>query len=119
MNIEILKKAGIDYDSGLDRFMGDTELYGTVLNLFLADHTMDDAVSAREREDFRAMFETMHELKGIAGNEDMTELYRAICPLVELLREAPYDASAIDGAFGQVRELYRTAKQGIADAREG
>lgn len=47
MNIEILKKAGIDYDSGLDRFMGDTELYGTVLNLFLADHTMDDAVSAR------------------------------------------------------------------------
>lgn len=117
MNTDILKRAGIDYDSGLDRFMGDAELYETVLAMFLDDCSLQKAGDARAKGDYPAMFEAMHELKGVAGNEDMTDLYKASCELVELLRGgSDYDYAAIDRSFDEVSRSYAAAKAGILDA---
>ena len=118
MNIETLKRAGIEYDSGPERFMGDVELYETVLSMFLSDRSIDEADEARRRGDYSGMFEALHELKGVAGNEDMTVLYRSVSSAVELLRSGPYDGEAIDGAYETVKKNYSAAKQGIIDARE-
>jgi HPt (histidine-containing phosphotransfer) domain-containing protein len=118
MNVEALKKAGIDYDSGLDRFMGDASLYEMVLGLFLDDDSIEKAGAALSARDYSSMFEVMHGLKGVAGNEDMTALYKASSELVELLRGEVRDEAAVAGSFRRVSEIYNTAKLGIINARE-
>ena len=80
MDISILESCGIDYSHGLARFLGDTALYESVLEMFLNDSTMDEARAAMSARDYQALFEAAHQLKGISGNQDMTMLYG--CPAV-------------------------------------
>lgn len=117
MDIKILNSHGIDYDKGVARFMGDSQLYEMVLVAFLSDTTMERAEKCYAEKDYPGLFSCAHEMKGSCGNVDMTELYLAASVLVDLLRAKNCDEKAIDDAFTELRRRYTLARDGIEAAR--
>ncbi|MDO5560703.1 MAG: Hpt domain-containing protein [Oscillospiraceae bacterium] len=119
MDAHIIKKYGIDYDSGVRRFMGDVELYETVLTAFLKDKILDYARAAYQEKEYEKLFALAHEIKGSSSNADMYELYAASCILVELLRNGEYDEEKITQAFINFETAYNRARTGIISAQGG
>ncbi|MDY4611311.1 MAG: Hpt domain-containing protein [Sphaerochaetaceae bacterium] len=118
MNSMKLRQAGIDYEAGVRRFLGDKELYETVLTAFLADTAMERALSAFARHDRASLFASAHELKGSSGNADMTDVYATSCALVSLLRDATSTDDEIADSFMRLKEAYVNAMDGIREASE-
>lgn len=118
MVAERLRQAGIDYRAGLSRFLGDGELYETVLTAFLADAALEKAQAAFARGDRAALFQCAHEIKGSAGNADMAVLYEASCALVTLLREPSSTDAAVARSFATWEGAYAAARAGIREALE-
>ena len=118
MDIRVLEEYGINYKSGLERFLGDVELYEMVLDAFLKDTTLEKAKNALEEKDYKQLFEFIHQLKGSSGSSDMIELYNASCKLVELLRNDVYDEERIYECFFEVESSYIRTKEGITKARK-
>lgn len=117
MNKEILKAHGVDYDAGVRRFMGDEPLYEEMLIAFLADECAANAESALKKQDYKALFEQVHALKGVAGNLDMTELYRAASELTNVLRKEELPGSdAIAAMCETMLAAYRRVMAGIQAA---
>ena len=112
MNAARLRAAGIDYDAGVKRFLGDTDLYELVLQTFLQDTTLERAEAAFSDKQRDALFACVHELKGSSGNADMTVLYHATCALVELLRAGASTDEEIAESFQQFQTAYLSAKAG-------
>ena len=86
MNIEILKSADIDYDSGVERFSGLDAVYQKFLRMFPEDPSYKGTIEAIEKKDYESAFTNAHTLKGTAGNLSLSELYRTASLLVEDLR---------------------------------
>jgi HPt (histidine-containing phosphotransfer) domain-containing protein len=118
MNMTKLRQSGIDYEAGVTRFLGDRELYETVLTAFLADSTMDRASVAFEKHDYTALFSCVHELKGVSGNADMTDVYAASCSLVSLLRGNTGTDEEVAACFLTLKDAYARAISGIREASE-
>lgn len=118
MNVAKLTSAGIDYASGVARFLGDTALYELVLTTFLADPMLEQARAAYARKDRTALLNCVHDIKGSSGNADMTRLYLASSALVALLRSESYTDAALDKGFQAFEQAYLLAKEGIRDASE-
>lgn len=116
MDKEILLRHGIDYDKGLERFLGEEELYQEVLAAFLDLDCLDKAVSAYDSGDFKALFEVAHEVKGSSGNCDMTTLFATSSELCDLLRFGNYDESKITPLYRNFSEAYKSAYDGIKAA---
>lgn len=65
MDFSLLKQAGINTDSAVERFMGNEALYVKMLKKFLDDHTFADLVDAAAESCGQAALEASHTLKGI------------------------------------------------------
>lgn len=113
MDITILEDYGIVYKKGLARCMGDAEFYEKLLSMFLNDDSFERSKKAYEEKDYHKMFQCTHELKGACGNADMKDLYQAVCPLVELLRNDSGSEDEIKNSFDKVEAAYDKAKEGI------
>jgi HPt (histidine-containing phosphotransfer) domain-containing protein len=114
MDQTILKQHGIRYEDGVQRCMGDNELYETVLVEFLEDTTVAVAAKALQNQDWQGVFDQLHTLKGVAGNLDMADLYADSCALVEKLRNnAAPDATEIARDFSALKSRYEFVQQGI------
>lgn len=113
MDAERLKKYGINYEKGLERFMGDRRLYESVLLSFLHDTTIRNAEEAFRSGDYSRLFYCTHELKGACGNADITTVYNAACELVELLRANTADDGCIERSFLSLTAAYKKAADGI------
>ena len=118
MNAAALAACGIDYEAGIRRCAEDPAFYEWLLSVFLEDTAFDRACAAREAGDARELFTSLHELKGVAGNAAMTELYRAVCPVVELLRGGSTDPAEIDRLFAPVQRAYARTCEGIQMAMD-
>lgn len=117
MNRDILEKNGIDYAAGLGRFMEDEELYDEMLTAFLSDDSFSKASEAFSSKDYTMLFEQAHAIKGVSGNLDMRELYRASGELSELLRHDKTPArSAVAALFEQMELAYHQVVNGICAA---
>ena len=116
MDISILESCGIDYSHGLARFLGDTALYESVLEMFLNDSTMDEARAAMSAMDYQALFEAAHQLKGISGNQDMTMLYGSSSCLSDMLRQNDIDEAAVATEFAVMERDYQQVTEGIRRA---
>jgi HPt (histidine-containing phosphotransfer) domain-containing protein len=93
---------GADITGALERFVGDEELYGECLALFLEDPSFAALDRALSAGNFSAAFDAAHTLKGVAGNLGLTPMYRAISALVEPLRSR--DGSRLDARYQSVME---------------
>lgn len=84
---------GADVAGVLERFLGDTDLYYTCLESFLADDESESFKNlgiALDDGDYEKAFSIAHAVKGVAGNLGVTPLYADICTLVESLRSDNY-----------------------------
>jgi len=118
MDIETLKKAGIDYDSGIRRILDDRDLYESMLTMFLDDDHMAAAGQALAQGDYHELFEHMHALKGVCGNLDMKDCYQAASVLTELVRPGKPQGSPeqIAAAFAAMKTAYDAVMAGIRAA---
>ncbi len=98
----------IDCEAGVKRFLGDRLLYEEMLSSFLMDESFPRSDEAFERNDYAALFEQSHALKGVAGNLDMPKLYRAASEMAEYLRhcDAP-DQNEVSTLFAKMRSAYQ------------
>lgn len=118
MDSEVLKEAGIDLERGVARFLGDRQLYESILLNFLVDKTFAKAKEAMEEENYKNLYECVHTLKGVAANTDMTILYRTTGGLCDYLgkQETP-DREEIALLFCKMEEAYYSVMMGIVAAK--
>lgn len=83
-----LKENGVDVDDGIDRMMGNAALYEKMLVKFreMLKGLPTDS-SAFDADNFSDLIETVHAVKGSAGNLSVTPLYIAYSEILTLLRE--------------------------------
>lgn len=87
MNIDVLEKAGINYQEGLKRFAGKSALYEKYLLRFGQEPTFDQLKKAMAQEDYEEAFKAAHTMKGIVGNLSLNEFFELLKPFVEELRD--------------------------------
>ena len=113
MNQQECLEAGIDYDEGVARFVGNAQMYERFLKEFLSDPTFDALAEAMERRDIPAAFAAAHTLKGLTGNLSLDRLYEKLVTLTNALRGGG-DLPLAESLFPAVRDDYRQVKAFIA-----
>lgn len=91
MDITILKQAGINTDSAIQRFMNNESVYAKILSKFLSDETYKKLVKAVSENNGKEALEASHTLKGISGNLSMDTLFNLCSEQVTLMREDKWD----------------------------
>ena len=115
---EQLEGYGVNYQTTMERFLGNEKMYLRLLNMLFQDENLGQLGDALERGDRRAAFEAAHTLKGVVGNMGLTPLYNKVCVIVEPLRagEERDDYSVlyqdIVSEFGKVEELRNSLSKG-------
>ena len=118
IKLEPLIEAGINYQAGLKRFMGDAELYEMVLSAYARDDLIQRARAAYDADDREALLRVVHETKGSSGNADLTCVYETACALVTLLRSKSYSDAQLQEGFLRFEQAYLSMQQAIGDALE-
>ncbi|SFT82712.1 HPt (histidine-containing phosphotransfer) domain-containing protein [Selenomonas sp. GACV-9] len=107
-----LEQVGVDYDKGLERFMGNVALYHKFLVKFLADGSYKAFVNELATEDLGAAEKSVHTLKGTAGNLSLMRLFAAADETVQAIRTGK-SLDEIRKLAEQVGECYDEACQAI------
>jgi HPt (histidine-containing phosphotransfer) domain-containing protein len=109
-----LKQYGINYDAGVARFMGDAPMYEELLREFPADMPLSGLRQAFEENDYEALFQISHAMKGVTGNLDMDRLFPATSALTEYLRgtKTP-DPGQVAALYEKVCTEYDRVCEGI------
>lgn len=117
MNIDILKSADIDYESGYERFSGLDAVYQKFLRMFPDDPSYKDTVDAIKSGDLDKAFTSAHTLKGTSGNLSLSELYRTASLLVEDLRNKKTDnlTELLDNVTKAYEKVVKAIKEASAD----
>lgn len=117
MNIDILKNAGIDYDSGYERFSGLDAVYQKFLRMFPEDSSYRETVEAIKNNNIEKAFSSAHTLKGTSGNLSLSELYRTASLLVEDLRNKKTDnlTELLDNVTKAYEKVVKAIKEASAD----
>lgn len=119
MNIETLKAAGIDYEAGVNRFIGDSALYEELLISFSQSDSLKRAIDAYTARETEQLMLVAHEIKGVSGNMDMTKLYKSACVLVDLIRKNEFTDATLSEAFNVFKQAYDEVLAAISKAAEG
>ncbi len=82
-----LIKYGVDTESAIERFMGDSELYRSCLEAFFDDASIALLGEALMSNDCEKAFFAAHTLKGVAGNLGLNPIHETLVKIVEPLRE--------------------------------
>ena len=98
MNQQDCLQAGIDYEDGVARFVGNAAIYEKFLKSFPADKTFSELDAAMAVGDAKAAFQAGHTLKGLTGNLSLQALYRKLVPFVDALRG--------EGDMARAAEMY-------------
>lgn len=113
MDVNKLKDAGIDYEEGLRRFAGKTELFEKFLREFFKDDNFNKLGDFLEKGDFEKAFRCAHTLKGMSGNLSIKAFYVKDCQLVELLRNGKNEN--LEELYQEMSILYYTAEKAVND----
>ena len=104
--------AGVDVDSGMERFMGNKDLLMRFLRKFPGDNNYRDIVSSLESGDYETAFRAAHTLKGLCGNLSLTKLQEIVSEQTELLRAEKWEEAK--AMMPQVTEVYNTTIEKLA-----
>ncbi len=85
--LDELKILGVNTEEGLDRVMGDTDLYEMMLGMFI-DSVNTNPVRSEDFEggDIMETIERVHMLKGVTGNLAIMPLFDGYTEVLGLLR---------------------------------
>ncbi len=84
---QVLCDVGVDYNKGLERFMGNVALYHKFLLKFLDDGSCADFVKAFADGDMEKAGKSIHTLKGTAGNLSLMSLFKAADNTVQAIKK--------------------------------
>ena len=118
MNAEILKRAGIDYDRGVKRFVGRAHLYEKALSKFPKDSTFSRIRAAYAAGDKEQLFASVHECKGMCGNIALTSLYETADTMVQMLRGGAYSETELAAAYEKLEREYHVVYDAVLAAME-
>ncbi|MCI2047251.1 MAG: Hpt domain-containing protein [Faecalibacterium sp.] len=104
MNRDVWISAGVNYEEGIRRFLGNSALYEKFVLRFPGDPTYAALDAAMAQKDTAEAFRQAHTLKGAAGNLSFVQLYQDVQPLVEALRAQ--DQAAADTLYPAVQADY-------------
>ena len=95
--IEDLNALGVDTAEGMDRVMGDRDLYEMMLGMFVdAIQSSNIAAADFDGGDLEDLTRKVHTLKGTTGNLALTPLFNAYNEALGLLRAGqPAQAKAV------------------------
>lgn len=113
INADVLNKNGIDYNAGLERFMGNAQLYVMVLDAFARADIAQRARAAYDSNDRDALLRVVHEAKGSAGNTGLGNLYAQASALVKLLRSQDYTDDELREGFLRFERLCLSVQEAI------
>lgn len=102
--IEALNGYGCDTATAMKRFLGNEELYLRFLDKFLEDPSFGGIAPAMQANDNEAYFESVHTLKGVAGNLSLTPVYELTCYMVDKYRADEIDESKAQ--YSTLEKLY-------------
>lgn len=85
--IDELKNLGANVDEGLDRVMGDQDLYSMMLGMFIGS-VNDNPISLEDFDsgDLDGLIKKIHMLKGVTGNLALTPLFNQYTEILGQLR---------------------------------
>ncbi len=81
-----LEAAGVSYEIGLERFMGNEALYENFLIKFLTDSSYQNFIDSMKRGDMEQAVRFVHTLKGTAGNLSLDPLFLSADAVVKAIR---------------------------------
>lgn len=110
---EELNKAGIDYNAGLARFMGDPSFYELVLDAFARADIPQRARAAYDSNDRETLLSVVHEAKGSSGNAGLNLLYAEARALVKLLRSQDYTDAELSESYLRFESTYLSTQSAI------
>ncbi len=106
----------IDYEKGLARFMGRTELYKKFLTLYPLDETYIEFLQAMEASDYETALKAAHALKGSSGNLSLAKIYQNLDDLIGAFRHE--DTEKIMPLFEETKASYEETCAVIASLAE-
>ncbi|MFQ8599448.1 MAG: Hpt domain-containing protein [Oscillospiraceae bacterium] len=107
---------GADYQTTMNRFMGNETLYLKLLDMLFRDTNLQRLGAALDANDLSDAFAAAHTLKGVVGNMGLTPLYSAVCAIVEPLRKR--EQRTIIGAVPPCAEFTRRMRFGCVWGRQ-
>ena len=102
---QVLCDVGVDYNKGLERFMGNVALYHKFLLKFLDDGSYADFAQAFADGDMEKAGKCVHTLKGTAGNLSLMSLFKAADNTVKAIKQHKSRAE-IEPLAQEVQRLY-------------
>ena len=89
--MEELSGLGVDTNDAIARFMGNSELYESMLKKF--PKAVEDApvLAYAQSEDYETATSNAHALKGVTGNLSLTPLYDRYTRIVDMYRESNFE----------------------------
>lgn len=84
---EIFETYGANYQSTMDRFVGNETLYLKFLDMLFQDENLQILKESIETGNLEEAFGAAHTLKGVTANMGLTPLYDAVCEMIEPLRK--------------------------------
>ena len=109
---ELYREIGADYQTALSRMIGNQGLLTRMLKKFGADKSYAALEKAMEEQNFEEIFTAAHTLKGVAGNLELSPLFRASAELSDAVRGGKQD-ERVPELFAAVKDAYETVMEKI------
>lgn len=116
----VFTQCGIDYDDGVEKFMGETELYNGLLVDFLTENTFDEAECCMRKGDSEGFLRAVHAMKSVTGTLSMNRLYRLCFDTVEALRsgDSEYAEEIFSEAYRAYLRIAECIRRALADGED-
>ena len=104
-----MEENGADVETTLKRFMGNEKMYMKYIMKFLDDKNFDSIRENLESQNYEAVFNAAHTLKGVTANLGLNPVNAASAEISELLRgkaASEVDAEKVNAVFLVLTESY-------------
>ncbi len=104
-----MEENGADVETTLKRFMGNEKMYMKYIMKFLDDKNFDSIRENLESQNYEAVFNAAHTLKGVTANLGLNPVNAASAEISELLRgkaASEVDAEKVNAVFLELTESY-------------
>lgn len=116
MNIENLKKAGIDYEAGLKRCLGKPDFYERILRAFVEEDLYTRTKSAFENNDIKSLKLYVHQAVGSTASISLLTVNKPASQLNALLHNENFSHDELTSIFSIFEAALSLANKEIAKA---